>query len=98
MAKGLQLAAPVMRRRTGFDTDQAGLKAGKELQHLQATDAPADHRRAGGIDAVNLQYRLRNIETDRDNFAHRRLPHSGVLQRNTLWHSDASEWAPSTAS
>jgi hypothetical protein len=74
MAKGLQLAAPVMRRRTGFDTDQARLKAGKELQHLQATDAPADHRRAGGIDAVNLEYRLRNIETDRDNFAYPRLP------------------------
>jgi hypothetical protein len=25
-------------------------------------------------------------------------PQSGLLQRTTLWHSDAAEWAPSTAS
>ena len=74
VAKGLQLAAPVVRRWTGFDTDQARLQLAKELQHLRPTDARADNHRAGLIDAVNLEYRLRNIETDCDNLAHGRLP------------------------
>jgi len=34
MAKRLQLAAPVMGRGTGFDTDQARLQATKELSIL----------------------------------------------------------------
>ena len=51
------------------------------------------------IDAVNLKYRLRNIDPDRANFAHGRLPSMWLrFDATTLWHSDAAEWAPSTAS
>ncbi len=47
VAKGLQLAAPVMRRRTGFDADQARFRAPKNssifarLIRLRITTAPA---------------------------------------------------------
>ena len=37
-------------------------------------DPLADHHRAINIHPVNLEYRLRNIETNRANFAHGRLP------------------------
>src|SRR5262245_60331530 len=74
VAKGLQLATPVMGRRTGLDADQARLQAGKELQQLRPTDTLANNHRPSRVDAVSLEYRLRNIETDRDNLAHGRLP------------------------
>jgi len=74
MAQRLQLAAPVMGGRTGFDADQTRLQAAKELQHLRPADALADHYRTSLIDAVNLEHRLRNIETDCDNLAHGQLP------------------------
>ena len=38
------------------------------LTRLRITTAPST------IDAVNLEYRLRNIETNRANLAHGRLP------------------------
>src|SRR5262249_31368446 len=74
MAKCLQLTAPMMPRRTGFDADQARPQTAKELQHLRPTDALAKHYRSDLVDAVNLEHRLRNIETDCDNLAHGRLP------------------------
>src|SRR5437899_1526760 len=46
----------------------------EELQHLGAAHTLADHNRAINIHAVNLKYRLRNIETNRANLAHGRLP------------------------
>jgi len=73
MTKRLQLTTPVMGRRTGFDTDQARLQTAKELQHLRPADALADHYCTDRVDAVNLEYQLRNIETDCDNLAHGRL-------------------------
>ena len=82
VAKGLQLATPVMGRGTGLDADQARLQAGKEPQQLRPTDALANNHRPGPVDAVSLEYRLRNIETDCDNLAQGRLPQSGALQRN----------------
>src|SRR5262249_17155743 len=42
--------------------------------HLGARHTLADHHRARSINAVNLKHRFRNIETNRDNFAHGRLP------------------------
>jgi hypothetical protein len=44
--------------------------------------------------AVNLEYRLRNIKTNRANLAHGRLPHVVCFDATTLWHFDAAEWAP----
>ena len=73
MAKRLQLTTPVMGRRTGFDTDQARLQTAEELQHLRPTDTLADNHRPVLVDAVNLQYRLGNIETDCRNRLHGKL-------------------------
>ena len=64
----------MMRCRTCLDADQTGRQGRKELQHLRATYALADDRRASTIYPVNLEYRLRNIETNRANLAHGRLP------------------------
>src|SRR3954469_16309000 len=59
----------------------------------------ADNNRAITRYAVNLEYRLRNIETDRANLAHGRLPSLWfALSATTLGTIDAVEWAPSTAS
>src|SRR5262249_42319265 len=74
VAKCLQLATPVMGRRTGLDADQARLQAGKELQQLRPTDTLANNHHHSRVDAVRLEYTLRNIETDRDNLTHGRLP------------------------
>jgi hypothetical protein len=52
-----------------------------------------------GINAVNLEYRLRDIKTNRVNLAHGRLPSQWfALTQPPFWHTDAAEWAPSTAS
>jgi hypothetical protein len=51
------------------------------------------------IDDVNLKHRLRNIDPDRDNLTHGRLPSMWLrFDPTTLWHVDAAEWAPSTTS
>ena len=82
VAECQQPAAPMMRRRTGFDPHQAWRKAGEELQHLRAADALAHHHRASAIDPVYLEYRLRNIKTDRANLARGRLPSMWFALRN----------------
>src|SRR5215831_19697054 len=64
----------MMRGRTRLNADQAGPRSCEELQHLGARHTLADHHRARSINAVNLKHRFRNIETNRDNFAHGRLP------------------------
>src|SRR5262245_22216166 len=63
-----------MRARTCFDADEAGRQRRKELQQLRSANAFADHHRAVDVHAVNLKNRLRDIETDRANLAHGRLP------------------------
>src|SRR3974377_634074 len=63
-----------MRGRTRFDPDQAWWQLAKILQNLCATDTLADHHRARIIDPVHLEYRLPNIQTNRANLAHGRLP------------------------
>ena len=61
----------MMGRRKRLDTDKASREPCENLQHLGAADALTHHHRAGVIDAMNLEYRLRYIETNR---AHGRLP------------------------
>jgi hypothetical protein len=78
----LQLAGPMMGRRTSLDANETPRQTCEKLQHFRPADTLADHYSAGVIDAVNLEYRLRNIETDRDNLAHGGSPQSGSLQRN----------------
>ncbi len=95
----LQLAAPMMCRRAGFDPDQARQQTAKELQHLRAADTLAHHDRASVINSVHLENGLRNIKTDRANLAHGRLPSKWFALRN---HPMAllmpQSGAPSTAS
>src|SRR3981189_3492136 len=82
MTDGLQLAGPVMGRRTSLDADKASRQPCEKLQQLRPADAFADHYRADAINPVNLEYRLRNIETNRDKPAHGRLPSKWFASRN----------------
>src|SRR6476661_6463036 len=66
----------------GFNAHQAGRQIGEELKDLAAADTLADHHSAITIHAVDLKHGLRNIQADRDNFAHGRLPSSGSLRCN----------------
>src|SRR5262249_24555080 len=94
-----ELACPLMRRCARFQANAARRQIGKGLKNSRSTNAPADHHRAFCIDAVNLKHQLRNIDPDRDNLAHGRLPSMWLrFDTTTLWHFDAAEWAPSTSS
>jgi len=53
----------MVRCRTRLDPNKAGREIRKELQNLRTTDTLADYHRAIRIDTVNLEHRLRNIET-----------------------------------
>src|SRR6266567_8372714 len=74
MTERLKPAAPIMCARTCLNADEAGGQRREELQQLRSGDALADYYRAISIYAVNLKNRLRDIETDRANLAHGRLP------------------------
>src|SRR6516165_2597713 len=74
MAECLKLSAPMMGTRAGFNANEARRQSREELQHLGAAHALADHNRAIDIHAVDLKHRLRNIQTNRANLAHGRLP------------------------
>jgi hypothetical protein len=82
MAQPLKPAAPIMCGRTRLNADEAGRQGREERQQLRSGGALADHHRAINIYAVNLKNRLRDIETDRANLAHGRLPSSGAFRRN----------------
>jgi hypothetical protein len=95
----LELACPLVRRCAGFHANEATRQIGKELKNLCSTNTLADHHRATHINTVNLKHRLRNIDTNRANIAHGRLPSMWLrFDPTTLWHSDVAERAPSTAS
>src|SRR6266511_2173037 len=74
VAERLKPAAPIMCGRTRLNADEAGRKGREELQQLCSGDALPDYYRASSVHAVNLKNRLRDIETDRANLAHGRLP------------------------
>src|SRR5712664_1749160 len=82
VAEPLKSAAPVMCARTCLNADEAGGQRREELQQLRSANAFADHYRAASVHSVNLKNRLRDIETDRANLAHGRLPSSGAFRRN----------------
>src|SRR4029079_9295133 len=89
----------MMRGWTRLNADQAWRQHREKLQYLGAGHTLADNNRAITRYAVNLEYRLRNIETDRANLVHGRLPSLWfALSATTLGTIDAAEWAPSTAS
>jgi len=70
----LELSAPMMRCRTCLDADQTGRQGRKELQHLRATYALADDRRASTIYPVKSRPTVLTSPMDGS-------PHSGLRQR-----------------
>jgi hypothetical protein len=79
MTERHQLAGPMVRSGAGLDADQAWCKVGEELREFRPSQLLANDNRAGAIDAVDLKYSLRNIQTNRGNL------HSGRLL--SLWRS-----------
>jgi hypothetical protein len=61
MAQRAELARPVMRRCTRFQTDHTAWNAAQERQHLPAPHSLAQNRRTLCINAVNLKTRSRPI-------------------------------------
>ena len=59
-----QFTGPEVRTVTRFDTDQARFQFREELQHICSAELPLYDRSATAIDAINLEYVFRNIETD----------------------------------
>ena len=64
MPKGLELARPMMRRGAGLDTNEARQQLLEERQDVAALQLTADEHVAFRVDAVDLKYRLCDIETD----------------------------------
>jgi hypothetical protein len=54
----------MMRRSTGFDTNQARWQLLEECHYKAALELTTQDDFALGIDAVDLKNRLRNVETD----------------------------------
>ena len=67
MADFHELARPMMRARASFHADEAGRLLGEERNQLAACEPPSKHSVPGDIHAVNLEDRLGEIKTNRDN-------------------------------
>ncbi len=74
MSHLLDLARPVMRRRTGLYADQTWRQLVEKGNDLTAPQLPADHRLTLSVNAVYLKDVLRNIQTDRGSVHLGRLP------------------------
>src|SRR5271169_3439876 len=64
VSERFELARPMMRRRTGFDTNQARRKLLEQRQNVAPLQLPTDDHFAFRVDAVNLKNRLGDVETD----------------------------------
>jgi hypothetical protein len=56
-----------MRRRAGFHANKASRQRLEELQHLAASQLPANDDLLGCVDCMNLKHVLSDIQTDRCN-------------------------------
>ena len=74
MAKLRNLPGPVVRGRAGFHADETRWLFPEEGQHLATPQLTPDNRLSRGIDGMDLENALRDIDTDRDNFIHRMAP------------------------
>jgi hypothetical protein len=64
MAKRLEFARPVVRRGASLCANQAWWQLLEERQNRAPFQLAADDHRAGGINSVNLEDRLGDVETD----------------------------------
>jgi hypothetical protein len=78
-----------MGRGAGFHADKARCQSFKELYHLAAAELLSDDDLLGRVNAVNLEYVLGDIQTDRGNLHVDGSSHVIRLRRTTLWHLDA---------
>src|SRR5215216_3579843 len=78
-----------MRRSTGLHANQAGWQRFEELRHLRPTKLFSDRDVLGRVNAVDLKYVLRDVQTDRGNLHVDGSPPCDSSQRTTLWHFDA---------
>jgi hypothetical protein len=76
-----------MCRGAGFHADKARRQGLEELYQLAAAELLSDDDLLGRVDAVNLEYVLGEIQTDRGNLHVDGSPHVIRLRRTTLWHS-----------
>src|SRR6266404_4890331 len=74
VAQRLKFTRPIMRRRTGLDTNEARRQLLKERQHIPPLQLTANNNIAIRINAVDLKNRLRDIETDSRNGSHDLAP------------------------
>jgi hypothetical protein len=98
-----QRARPMVRRAARLDPYQTRRQRSEEGQQLAPPNRFDHHHRAGGVDAMNLEHILRDIEPDSrdsrqipDRLFHGRLPSDG--SDNASWHTSMPVGAPSTPS
>lgn len=75
MAELNQLPRPGMSASTGFDADEAHRQFGKKPDNLRPAQLPPQHHLALGIDTVELEHVLGNIEADRSDRFNLSAPH-----------------------
>ena len=89
MAKLAKFARPVMRTCAGFHADQTGWLTLKELKHLAASELTAQRGTTLGVNTVQLENRLRQIDPDCGNLVHGWLPLLAVFTAPNMAHCDA---------
>src|SRR6516164_1912304 len=84
-----QFARPVMRRGTRLHANQARRQRFEKPHHFVASQLLPDNDLLLRIDAVDLEYVLGDIQTDRGNLHLDGSPHGDSSTTITLWHFDA---------
>src|SRR5712664_1563441 len=94
VAQRLKFTRPIMRRRTGLDTNEARRQLLKERQHIPPLQLTANNNIAIRTNAMDLKNRLRDIETDSRNGSHdlpppnhRRLTAPTSMALSRRWRS-----------
>src|SRR5262245_38028946 len=99
VAKCPQLARPMMRRGASLDADQAGRQLLEERQDVAPLQLMAEDHLAGSINAMYLEHRLGDVETDcRDRLHEWLLRIVGALTAPTSMALTCRVEEPSTAS
>jgi hypothetical protein len=84
MAEPLDLPPPMVRRCARLHPHQAGRQLLKEGQDLTPPQLTPNHHRPCLINTMDLEYRLGEINTDRDNVSHGWLPFHVVTYTNHI--------------
>ena len=91
MTELLDLSCPVVRRGAGLHPDQTGRQLLEERQYLTSAQLAANDDHTLRVDTMNLEYRLREIDANRDDIPHWMAPLiMWSLTATTSWHSDAA--------